>query len=121
MRYLTLMLLALVVTGCATRNAGLYQWGQYENSLYTSYKDPTKVGVLRTKLEEHIGSAERGNKKIAPGLYAELGTLYLQDGKNELAASMYTKERDTWPESATLMTSMLKSLASRTEKSEVLK
>jgi hypothetical protein len=34
---------------------------------------------------------------------------------------MYAKERDMWPESATLMNAMLKSLASRTEKAEAPK
>ncbi len=121
MRYFLLILLALVATGCATQNAGLYHWGQYETALYTSYKDPTQVGVLRTKLEEHVAFVERDNKRIAPGLYAELGTLYLQEGRKDLAATMYTKERDMWPESATLMNAMLKSLASRTEKAEAPK
>ena len=44
---------------------------------------------------------------VAPGLYAELGTLYLQGGDNARAIVFYTKERDAWPESRTLMDGLI--------------
>jgi len=117
---LLIVFLLLGLTGCA--QTGLYKWGGYEQGLYSSYKDPTKIEGLRTALESHIKEMETTNQKVAPGLYAELGTLYLQSGLSEKAIAMYTKERDTWPESKGLMTAMIKNLERRLQaKQEVAK
>jgi hypothetical protein len=56
---------------------------------------------------------EKSGQKVAPGLYAELGTLYLQGGSSDKARVMYSRERDTWPESKGLMTAMIQSLERR--------
>ena len=88
------------LTGCASPK--LYQWGGYDQALYAGYKDTTKMEALRTKLEAHVGEMEKSKAKVAPGLYAELGTLYLQAGSSQKAIDFYAKERDTWPESQVL-------------------
>jgi len=100
-----------LLTGCASPR--LYQWGGYDQALYAGYKDTTKMETLRTKLEAHVGEMEKSKAKIAPGLYAELGTLYLQAGASQKAIDFYTKERDTWPESQVLMTSLIQNLERR--------
>lgn len=100
---------ALSMAGCATTN-NLYQWGGYEDQLYAAYKDPTQVEALRLKLEAHIQQAEKAGQKVAPGLYAELGTLYLQAGANGKAMDYYALERKAWPESQQLMTAMIENL-----------
>ena len=65
---------------------------------------------------------EGSGQKVAPGLYAELGTLYLQLGSAEKAIAMYKKERDAWPESKGLMTAMIQNLERRQkDKQELLK
>jgi hypothetical protein len=106
----TLTALALL-TGCAA--PGLYQWGGYDQSLYAGYKDVTKMEALRIKLEAHVGEMEKLNAKVAPGLYAELGTLYLKAGATQKAIDFYTKERNAWPESRVLMTSLIQNLERR--------
>lgn len=107
---LTLTSLALL-TGCAA--PGLYQWGGYDQSLYAGYKDVTKMEALRIKLEAHVGEMEKSNARVAPGLYAELGTLYLKAGATQKAIDFYTKERNAWPESRVLMTSLIQNLERR--------
>jgi hypothetical protein len=110
---LSILLLAIpaILSGCA--QTGLYKWGEYEQKLYSTYKNPEKVEELRISLETHISETESSNQKMAPGLYAELGTLYLQAGNSEKAIAMYTKERDAWPESRGLMTTMIQNLERR--------
>jgi hypothetical protein len=103
----TLATLALL-TGCAAPS--LYQWGGYDQALYAGYKDTTKMEALRTKLETHVGEMEKSKAKVAPGLYAELGTLYLQAGASQKAIDFYTKESNSWPESRVLMTSLIQNL-----------
>lgn len=103
-----------LMTGCAT-NQNLYQWGGYDAALYSTYKSPETVVELQTKLETHIAAMTQANQKVAPGLYAELGSLYLQAGKTDEAIAQYNKERELWPESRTLMDSMIKTLESRSK------
>ena len=104
--FLTLALLA----GCANRPQRLYDWGGYDTSLYSYYKSPNASEGFRTSMEAQFKELESRNQRPAPGLYAELGTLYLERGDRAMAAAYYQKERDTWPESRYLMDVMLKSL-----------
>ncbi len=121
MRITLLVVLMLALTGCAT-TSGLYQWGGYEQGLYAAYKDPTQVEALRVKLETHIAEAGKNGRKVAPGLYAELGTLYLQRGDSDKARTLYAQERDAWPESRGLMTAMIQNLERRQQaKQEAMK
>lgn len=105
MKLVIVALTATLLCGCASQR--IYNWGGYDDALYASYKDPTKTEALRTKLQTHIEAMESSKQKVAPGLYAELGTLYLQSGARTTAADFYRKERDAWPESAQLMNSLI--------------
>jgi len=78
--------------------------------LYQSYKDPAKVEAMRTNLESQILALESTGQRVAPGLHAELGTLYLQSGNKGKAKAFYIKERDTWPESRGLMNAVIDNL-----------
>jgi hypothetical protein len=111
MRFLILIPVLSFLAGCASTS--LYQWGGYDQALYAGYKDATKMEQLRLKLEAHISSMEASKQKVAPGLYAELGTLYLQSGSSEKAIMWYSKEREAWPESKVLMSSMIQNLERR--------
>lgn len=108
MRSLIMLSLSLTIAGCAA--PPLYQWGGYEPMLYAGYKDPANMEEMRVKLEGHITELEKSRQKVAPGLYAELGTLYLQVGARDKAVAMYSRERDAWPESKGLMEAMIKNL-----------
>jgi len=100
----------LALTGCATQNRGLYEWGGYDGLMYQSYKKPESVGKNRDSLAAHIALMEKGGKRVAPGLYADLGTLLLQAGDKAGALANYRRERELWPESAVLMDAMIKNL-----------
>jgi len=113
-RYL-IAFLPIILTGCVA--PPVYQWGAYERDLYTAYKDPTQYEAFRLKLEALATEVESRREKVAPGIYAELGTLYLQKGDATTAIAMYKKERDIWPESKGLMTAMIQNLERR-EKSK---
>jgi hypothetical protein len=115
--FLAPLLIALTVLGgCASPS--LYNWGGYDQALYAGYKDVTKMEELRVKLEAHIGVMEKSNQKVAPGLYAELGTLHLQKGSPDIAISYFTKELTAWPESRTLMNAMIQNIERRQKASK---
>jgi hypothetical protein len=106
MRLIPLTLCVLALGGCATTK-GLYEWGGYDAVLYDSYKDPSTVAANMHKLELHIQKLEQARQKVPPGLYADLGTLYLQAGDRQKAVANFTKERNAWPESAGLMDALI--------------
>lgn len=99
---------AVALTGCATKNPPLYDWGGYDTLLYRSYKEPGTVDETMQKLEAHVVLLETGKQKVAPGMYADLGTMYLQAGNRDKARIYFAKERDAWPESKGLMDAMIK-------------
>lgn len=110
---IALALASMFLTGCANK---LYQWGDYggfDSKLYQSYKNPEKALEFRQGLEVHINEMEASKQKVAPGLYAELGTLQLQAGDTNKAVAMYIKERDAWPESRVLMDALINNVTKR--------
>lgn len=109
---LLLALATLTLSGCATSRQG-YDWGRYDQLLYETYKDPVQVEALRIELATHIAALEAGNSKVPPGLYAELGTLYLEAGDTDRAIALYEKERAAWPESRGMMTALIVNLQRR--------
>lgn len=110
----SILLAALVVfsSGCAQRNS-LYSWGGYESQLYATYKDPTQAEKFRASLEVIVSESEARSQKVPPGIYAELGTLFLQAGDLNKSLGYYEKERAAWPESRGLMDSLIGVLKKR--------
>lgn len=107
-----LLLAGASLVGCATQK-GAYDWGDYDELLYRSYKDASRADEYRVGLETHIAALEKSHGRVPPGLYAELGTAYLQAGDSERALDLYARERDAWPESKGLMDVMISSLERR--------
>jgi hypothetical protein len=110
MRKPTIALLAAtaLLAGCAKPMK--YDWGGYDSGLYGYYKSPASADNFRVSLEEQVKAVEGRKMRPAPGIYAEIGTLYLEKGDRTTAATYYQKERDAWPESRYLMETLLKSL-----------
>lgn len=106
-----LLLVSAGLIGCAT--PGAYDWGAYDQMLYQTYKDPSTKEAARLEIEKHIAALEASDRRVPPGLYAELGTFYLEMGETDRAIALYGKERDAWPESEHLMNAMIASLERR--------
>jgi hypothetical protein len=113
------LLVSALLAGCAA--PPMYQWGGYDQALYAGYKDPAKMQELRTKLEAHVAAVEHGKGKVPPGLYAELGTLYLQAGSTPRAIQLYRMEQQAWPESSVLMNSLIRTLEKQASSEGVAK
>jgi hypothetical protein len=97
----------LVLTACAAPQKK-YEWGGYEQSLYEYYKAPASLNALVASIDATIINAEKANRPVPPGLYAEHGFLLLQQGRHQEAAGLFTKEKARWPESTALMNRMIK-------------
>lgn len=121
MRLRSLMVLsaALVLTACAAPSK--YNWGNYEGSLYSYYKDTSKTAEHAAELQRTITDSEATGKLVAPGLYAEYGFLMLQEGKSKDAIAQFEKEKAKWPESTYLMDNMIRLASSSSAKSATSK
>lgn len=95
----------LLLTGCANQRQSLYQWGSYENQIYTMYSDSNKVSAEEQilKLESDYQKAQSANKSVPPGYHAHLGFLYFQTGKTDQALQSLQTEKALFPESTVYM------------------
>ncbi|MFD2204168.1 DUF4810 domain-containing protein [Kiloniella antarctica] len=96
---------AVLLSACVVQEK--YHWGSYEQDLLTYYRDSDKETVLVTNLSEMITKGEE-NGKVPPGIYAEYGYLLLESGQAKDSILFFTKEQETWPESTTLMSAMIR-------------
>jgi hypothetical protein len=93
-----------ISTACAPPT--LYQWGNYEGSLYQLMKDPTSFDKYGLALNDQIVKTEAtGN--IPPGIYAEYGYYVVASRKHSEAIVWFEKEKSKWPESTLLMDKMI--------------
>lgn len=105
---LILVLLGLTAVGCTSPTH--FQWGNYEQNLYDYYHEAAlKEKVIADHLQM-VDAQSDAEKKIAPGMYAEAGTFYLEKGEAEKAVKYYKLEKRTWPESATLMDQLISTI-----------
>lgn len=101
---LALLWATLILSGCVSNS--LYSWGKYESDMYKYYKNPGHLEDFMANLKETLEAAE-ANQTVAPGLYAEYGYLLLETGNAQQAVVYFEKEKEAWPESTTIMDTML--------------
>lgn len=98
--------LAAGLQACATRQTH-YEWGNYDDALYTSYKNPQDRQAFVASLKTIILESERTRGKAPPGIYAEYGYALYEEGSAAEAIVYFKKERDAWPESRVFMEKMI--------------
>lgn len=105
------LLLALLVSASGCAGNRMYTWGNYDETLYTHYKNPQDHETHLEKLKELVTGAETtGGGKVPPGLYAEYGFALFEAGRMDEARMYFGKEKDKWPESAVIMDKMLRNM-----------
>ena len=98
----SLALFAILLAGCG--NAGgprsLYYWdGTYSSSLYSYLNEDGDATEQISRLENLVQTSTQRGYKVAPGLYAHLGLLYLNNGNLGVANANFDKEVENFPES----------------------
>ena len=98
----SLALFAILLAGCG--NAGgprsLYYWdGTYSSSLYSYLNEEGDATEQISRLENLVQNSTQRGYKVAPGLYAHLGLLYLNNGNLGAANANFDKEVQNFPES----------------------
>ncbi|NEN75279.1 DUF4810 domain-containing protein [Pelistega sp. NLN82] len=111
MKKLWLLPLILSLAACASGPENLYSWGTYPSDMYKGMQSELSPDEQIGRLEKYIEQTTSGGKNVAPGAYAQLGLLYSEIGKQELARSAFLKEQELFPESAQFMSFLLKDKA----------
>lgn len=99
---------SLLLCACAS-TSDQYYWGQYEALIYKQYHQPGEATpeVQIQQLLVDIQQAESQGKRIAPGVYAHLGSMYAAQGKLELAIAALTEEKTLYPDSTRFIDGMI--------------
>lgn len=107
--YYLIALVAAValLTGCAPQPVKpLYNYGNYSDSYYAYKKNmtPETTLALQNSMEKAIADTQLSQSgRVPPGMYANLGYLYIKAGKPNDAISNFTKEKMLYPESTIFM------------------
>lgn len=108
-----LLFTALVLlSGCASQQ-GLYDWGQYQETLFVVYHDPALKEEALKNYQAFVETGGTPEHPLAPGMYAEAGTFMLEQGKVEEAIRFYKMEYEAWPESQPMLGAMIGNLEAR--------
>lgn len=108
-----LIILSFIISGCSNQPKPLYTYGNYSESYYASKKDVSADTALELQKSiefaiENAGESRSG--RVAPGMYANLGYIYLKGGKTDKAIESFKKEKSIYPESAHFMDRMIKKI-----------
>lgn len=105
-----IIMVTIIVSGCSSQPKPLYTYGDYSESYYASKKESTAESALALKKSieyaiEHTDDSSSG--RVAPGMYANLGYIYLKANDMSKAIENFNKEKLTYPESAYFMEKMI--------------
>ncbi len=93
-------------TGCSAPQPPLYYYGDYSERYYMYKREPgaESTRALMQSLEDAIAKASQSrSKRVPPGMYANLGYLYLQNGDTARARTLFENEKRLYGESAHFM------------------
>jgi hypothetical protein len=104
---------AVFLGGCATKAKPLYFYGDYPKSLYKLKKDPSPEHQAKHQkaLEKVIEVSKEEDLRVPPGIHCEYGYLLWQLGRHSDAERQFDLEIQTYPEAATFITLLRKTLS----------
>ena len=105
------LVIAAGLAGCAP--PALYQWGEYEDSLYRRYVKEDIAGA-EAYLRETLVAAEL-KSRVPPGVYADYGFLLYRRGDYAGAIAKFEQEKRAFPESAALMSKLIERIQQQRE------
>ena len=111
--------LALLAAGCATKPQNRYAWGSYEDLIYVAQAKPGTLPpeAQIEQLEKDRLAARATHARLPPGWHAQLGYLYFQTGRADLAREELLAEKTEFPEATTFVDRLLANLAGGAAKS----
>jgi hypothetical protein len=113
---IVLTVASVLLAGCV-QNQSRFVWGNYETSLYKYYKSPDERAQYEAALVKAIELGKKSNK-VAPGLYAELGYVQLENGNLIEAKSDFAEEMVLFPESRPFLVGVVQRMSNDKDKAD---
>ncbi|WFQ78374.1 DUF4810 domain-containing protein [Xenorhabdus sp. SF857] len=105
---LGVLLVAESLVGCVNAPKTIYEWGNYQSTLYQYYQqDKTGPQEQLQALQKVVEQAKAKDNPVPPGLHAQMGLLYSNIGNIEDAFQQFEIEKNLFPESAPYMDFLL--------------
>lgn len=111
-RFFFTLSIFVLLTGCVS-NQGLYEWGQYQETLFVVYQEPAQKEEALKNYVDFVETGGTPQHPLAPGLYAEAGTFMLEQGDMDSALKFYKLEYEAWPESRPMLSMLIENLEAR--------
>lgn len=105
MKKITVTLLLLAIPGCATP---LYDWGNYDASIYRLTVNGAAVQGEIPVIEQDIERTRSREKRVPPGKFAYLGYLHAESGNSQRAKECFEMEKELYPESGRFIDGLLR-------------
>lgn len=107
--FLSLSVMALLISGCSGKKP-MYEYSNYSQSYYQLKQtgDAESTSNWKTSLEESIEKSNALAIRVPPGIYANLGYLYLKVNDIQKAISFFKAEKALYPESGVFMDNLIK-------------
>lgn len=107
-----LLIAGILLEGCARGPTSLYDWGGYEDSVYTRYTNQD-FGLAEKDVYRTLPQPGH-TARVPPGVYADYGFLLYRRGDYAGAISSFEMEKATYPESSLLMTKLINRVREKT-------
>lgn len=103
------LLILFMLSSCGTPTPPLYRWGNYENIIYTGFKDPGSSDPVNDAemIAADIEKTMAQGQVVPPGVRVHLGYLYYVQGRNDKAREMFEIERELFPESTVFVNGLI--------------
>ena len=107
---LAISLSVVLVSGCVSTPKPIYDYGAYSESFYAMKKDSGAENSeqWRVELENIITNSHAQSLRVPPGVYANLGYIFLKANNTEKAISYFEEEKNIYPESEIFMKNLIK-------------
>jgi hypothetical protein len=105
---------AIALSGCSSTPSSRYAWNNYGTHLYDYEAQQIDNAQMLEFLQQAVEESKTRSVKLAPGLYAEIGTILIRMGRPAEAVQYYKLEAETWPESAPFMNALASNVSKLT-------
>lgn len=96
----TIIVFLAFLSGCSSVSQGGYYWGDYSSTYFSLVKDRNADTVSRrvVALEDIVSKSADRDIRVPPGIHAELGMLYAEEGREAEGFAQFEREVALYPE-----------------------
>ncbi len=107
--FISLSVMALLISGCSGKKP-MYEYSNYSETYYQLKQtgDAENTAKWKTSLEESIEKSNARAIRVPPGIYANLGYLYLKVNDTQKGISFFEAEKALYPEAGIFMDNLIK-------------